>query len=257
MYPVAPVRKIRIAAVYHSALVVRDTLIDFFADLSQARGEFLVHDDGLRSRGYSYAEVARAARGFAARLDRLGLRKSDKVVFWSENRPEWIVAFWACLLRGIVVVPIDYRASPDFLARVSRIVGAGLVLVGQDVPPCTMPIGAPVWKLHELEWSAGHEAIPDVAITRDDVVEIIFTSGATADPKGVLITHRNVLANIVPVEREILKYRKWGKPFFPLRFLNLLPLSHMFGQAMATFIPPMLPGVVVFIRGYNPTEIVT
>src|SRR5205814_3625622 len=66
----------------------------------------------------------------------------------------------------------------------------------------------------------------------------------------------NVLANIVPVEREIVRYRKWGKPFFPLRFLNLLPLSHMFGQAMATFIPPILPGVVVFMRGYNPGEIV-
>src|SRR5206468_244316 len=44
--------------------------------------------------------------------------------------------------------------------------------------------------------------------------------------------------------------------FFPLRFLNLLPLSHMFGQAMATFVPPMLPGVVVFMRGYNPSGIV-
>src|SRR5262249_49143061 len=85
----------------------------------------------------------------------------------------------------------------------------------------------------------------------------IFTSGATAEPKGVVITHRNVLANIVPIEREVLKYRKWGRPFFPLRFLNLLPLSHMFGQAMATFIPPMLPGTCVFMRGYNPAEIVT
>src|SRR5439155_26388034 len=91
----------------------------------------------------------------------------------------------------------------------------------------------------------------------DDIAEIIFTSGATADPKGVIITHRNVLANIVPVEREVVKYRKWAKPFAPIRFLNLLPLSHMFGQAMATFIPPMLPGLVVFMRGYNPVDIVT
>ena len=105
--------------------MVRDTLIDFFGDLSRARGEFLVYDDGFRSRGYSYADVARAARGFAARLDALGLRKGDKIVFWSENRPEWIVAFWGCLLCGVVVVPIDYRASPDFLRRVSGLVDFG------------------------------------------------------------------------------------------------------------------------------------
>jgi long-chain acyl-CoA synthetase len=96
-----------------------------------------------------------------------------------------------------------------------------------------------------------------VAITRDTTAEIIFTSGATAEPKGVVITHRNVLANIVPVEKEVLKYRKWARPFHPIRFLNLLPLSHMFGQAMATFVPPMLGGVVVFMRGYNPVDIVS
>jgi long-chain acyl-CoA synthetase len=238
--------------------VVRGTLIDFFGDLAHARGEFLIYDDGFRSRSYSYADVARAARGFSARLYALGLRKGDKVVFWSENRPEWVVAFWGCLLGGVVVVPIDYRASPDFLARVSRLVAAKLVLIGQDVPPSTAAIDAPIWKLHELEWHTGEApAAPGAVVERDDVAEIIFTSGATAEPKGVIITHRNVLANIVPIEREILKYRKWSKPFFPLRFLNLLPLSHMFGQAMATFIPPMLPGVVVFMRGYNPVEIVT
>jgi len=251
--------------------VPRDTLIDFFRDLARAPGDFLVYDDGFRSHTVTYEAVGRAARGFAARLREAGLREGDKVVFWSENRPEWIVAFWGCLLGGVIVVPIDYRASPEFLARVGRIVSAKLVLVGQDVPilhegPHGSPEGgphvasgevasvdAPVWKLHEIGWSDGKP--PDVAITKDDIAEIIFTSGATAEPKGVLITHRNVLANIVPVEREVLKYRKWGRPFFPIRFLNLLPLSHMFGQAMATFVPPMLPGVVVFMRGYNPSDI--
>jgi long-chain acyl-CoA synthetase len=234
--------------------VPRDTLIDFFRDLAAARGAFLVYDDGFRSRRHTYVEVGRAARGFAARLHALGLRKGDKVVVWCENRPEWIVAFWGCLLCGVVVVPIDYRASPDFLARVAGIVAAKLVLIGQDVPTLAAPIGAPVWKLHEMDWTDG--PAPDVPIARDDVAEIIFTSGATADPKGVMITHRNVLANIVPVEHEILKYRRWAAPFLPLRFLNILPLSHMFGQAMATFIPPMLSGQVIFIRGYNPAEII-
>jgi len=179
--------------------VVRDTLIDFFGDLSHARGEFLVHDDGFRSRSHSYADVTRAARGFAAALHARGLHKGDTVVFWCENRPEWIVAFWGCLLRGVVVVPIDYRASPDFLARVARIVAAKLVLIGQDVPPFTSPMTAPVLKLHELDWHVDPPPPPPEPIARDDVAEIIFTSGATAEPKGVVITHRNVLANIVPV----------------------------------------------------------
>jgi len=236
--------------------VARDTLIDFLADLSHARGIFLTYDDGYRSRAHTYAEVAAAARAFAARLQASGVRKGDALVFWSENRPEWIVAFWGCLIAGAVVVPIDYRAAAEFLERVCRIVTAKIVLVGQDVPPVDESrIGMPIWKLHELDWSPNAGAPAPVAIARDDVAEIIFTSGATAEPKGVVITHGNVLANVVPVEREILKYRKWGKPFFPLRFLNLLPLSHMFGQAMATFIPPVLPGEVIFMRSYNPADI--
>jgi long-chain acyl-CoA synthetase len=241
--------------------VTRETLIDFFDDLSRARGEFLIHDDGFRSRRYTYEQVGRAAHGFARRLNEAGLVKGEKVVFWSENRPEWIVAFWGCLLTGVVVVPVDYRASPEFLTRVMAIVSAKLVLVGQDVPPIHFQNTARIWHLDQLDWGdlAQSPNVPHSRrlekIGRDDVAEIIFTSGATADPKGVVITHRNILANIVPVEREVVKYRKWGRPFFPLRFLNLLPLSHMFGQAMATFVPPMLPGTVVFIRGYNPVDI--
>ena len=72
----------------------------------------------------------------------------------------------------------------------------------------------------------------------------------------MVITHRNILANIVPIEREIAKYQRYARPFKPLRFLNLLPLSHMFGQSMATFIPPMLGGQVVFMRSYAPQDII-
>ena len=231
----------------------RDTLIDYFDDLARAKGQFLLYDDGFRARSHSYAEVACAARGFAARLRDAGVQQGDKVVFWSENRPEWIAAFWGCLLGGVVVVPVDYRASADFMARIAGRVGARLVLVGEDVPPPPEMNDVRIWKLHELDWRDGTS--PAVTIGRDDVAEIIFTSGATGEPKGVVITHRNVLANIVPVEREVRKYRTWARPMFPLRFLDLLPLSHMFGQAMATFIPPMLPGTVIFMRGYNPADI--
>jgi long-chain acyl-CoA synthetase len=236
----------------------RDTLLDFFEDLAALRGEFLVYDAGFRPRTYSYRETAEAARGFAAQLQAVGIAKGDKVLFWSENRPEWIIALWGCLLNGSIAVPIDYRASEEFLSSVARTVKARLLLLGDDVGEVQgsgFGVQGSTWKLSEIDWNA-QTAFRPVAVSRDDVAEIIFTSGATAQPKGVILTHRNLLANIVPVEREVLKYKKYGRPFFPLRFLNLLPLSHMFGQAMATFVPPMLAATVVFIRGYNPHEIV-
>jgi long-chain acyl-CoA synthetase len=232
--------------------MARRTLIDFFEDLSRIDREFLAYDDGYRTWSYTYRDTTDRARAFAASLHAAGITKGQHVVIWSENRPEWIVALWGCLLRGVVLVPIDYRASADFLGKVAAIVDARAILTGDTVPDV-----ANAWKLSGLEGARRAPDGPAVDVGPDDVAEVIFTSGATAEPKGVVLTHRNILANIIPIEREIAKYRKYATPFLPIRFLNLLPLSHMFGQAMATFVPPLLEGMVVFARTFSPDEIVS
>ncbi|MGA2880903.1 MAG: AMP-binding protein [Bryobacteraceae bacterium] len=219
----------------------RDTLLDFFDDFAGLNDEFLIYDDGFHARHYRYREIAERARAFAAKLREAGIGRDEKIILYGENRPEWIVALWGCLLEGVIAVPIDYRSSREFVERIQTIVGARMVLTGDE---------AGMYDGH-----AAAESAQAVRITKDQTAEIIFTSGATAEPKGVIITHRNILANIVPVEGEVKKYLRYARPFAPIRFLNLLPLSHMFGQAMATFIPPMLPGVVVFMRGFSPNEI--
>ena len=236
----------------------RDTLIDFFRDLTAIRADFLVYDDGYRRRRYTYAEVGRAARGFTQKLNTLGLQKSDTVIFWGENRPEWLACYWGCLIAGIVVVPIDFRSSAAFVAEVRTLVHARLVLSGDAAQFSLDGIdlgGAARWRFSDLDWHADGP-MPSITASRDDIIQIIFTSGATSAPKGVVIRHRNVLANIVPVEHEIAKYRRYMRPFLPLRFLNLLPLSHMFGQSMATTIPPMVRGTVVFTNSLNPHDLV-
>ena len=177
-----------------------------------------MYDDGYRRRSYTYEDVGRAARGFAAKLRAAGLRKGDKVVFWGENRPEWLACYWGCLISGIIVVPIDYRSSAEF--------------VGQSAGPRPRPGrphrgrrashsprsrdfgGAAQWRFADFDWQSDGP-MPGVEVSRDDIMQIIFTSGATAEPKGVVIRHRNVLANIVPVEREVLKYRRYAPAVSP------------------------------------------
>jgi len=238
--------------------VRRDTLVDFFQDLTAIQGDFLVYDDGYRRRVHTYAETGRAARAFAAKLAAAGLRKGDKVVFWGENRPEWVVCYWGCLIAGIIVVPIDYRSSAEFLLKVGRQVEARLLLVGDDVDDASGQARSgfqSVWRFADLDWT-GDAPMPQAGVSRDDIIQIIFTSGATAEPKGVLIRHRNILANIVPVEREVMKYRKYAVPFHPLRFLNLLPLSHVFGQFLGIFVPQLMGAIVLFHDTLNPSEVV-
>ena len=101
--------------------------------LEKRRGEFLIYDDGYRVRRHSYADVTRAARGFAARMAAHGVAKGDKVLLWGENCPEWIACYWGIQLLGAIAVPIDYRSSLDFATRIRDIVQARLVLAGDDV----------------------------------------------------------------------------------------------------------------------------
>src|SRR5208282_6679568 len=94
-------------------------------------------------------------------------------------------------------------------------------------------------------------------IRSDDILQIVFTSGTTAEPKGVVITHGNVLANIAPLEREMQAYLKYERWVHPVRFLTLLPLSHVFGQFLGMFLPPILGGTVIFQEELKPSEIVS
>lgn len=227
------------------------SLAAFFELWRKNPGRFLCYEGDIGVRRFAYAEAGGAAVAFARQLRDAGIAKGERIVFWGENRPEWVVALWGAVLEGVIVVPVDFRSSATIAGKIAGIVQARALLIGEGMQaPEGLP--CPVWPLRDIHNSDFSETFSPAP--PGDLAEILFTSGATGEPKGVTITHRNILANLKPIDEGIAKYRKYMGPFAPIRFLNLLPLSHMFGQTMAAFIPPMIAGEVYFTGGYNPRD---
>lgn len=212
---------------------------------------------GYRMESFSYRWIADEANRLARELEGRNIRKGDAVLLWGENSAEWLVVFLGCLLCGAVIVPIDHASTPAFASRVAQEVNAKLVFRSHSLEQCALPVPCVVLEsLFELLRQRDASAYPSPALSREDTLEIIFTSGTTAEPRGVVISHGNVLANIEPLEHEIQKYLRYERLFHPIRFLNLLPLSHVFGQMLGLFIPPLLGGTVVSIDSLKPYELV-
>jgi len=237
----------------------RQTVLSYLDDyLRRGKATMIVRLRGSRRVRWSYRRVVHAARQFARELEARGVARGERVLLCGENSPEWVAAFWGCLLRGAVVVPLDKESSPEFVSSVLRQTDAKMSLIGSDVDALEH-LETPLLFLDKLEASVAHhsdEPYRVEGIDGDALVEIIFTSGTTQTPKGVLLTHRNLLANLQPLEAEIGKYIKWERPFHPIRFLDLIPLSHVFGQFMGIFVPQLLGGEVHFQDSLKPAEIV-
>jgi long-chain acyl-CoA synthetase len=220
------------------------TLLEDFR--KHGNGTAIVTYRGNRRSVSSYRDLAELAERFAAELMRREIGIGERVVLWGQNSVEWVGAFFGCVMRGVIAVPLDAAGSEDFAKRViaetsPRLVAGDAVLLGQ-LGPETARLG-----FEEFATALGRpNAQIEPGLNLDTPLQILFTSGTTAEPKGIVHTHRNVLASLAPIEREMQKYLKYERIFHPLRFLHTLPLSHVFGQFMGLWIPPLLGAEVHF-----------
>ncbi len=212
---------------------------------------------GNRRYATSYAELAHLTGRFSSELARRGIVPGDRVVLWGENSAEWIAAFFGCLLRGVIAVPLDLAGSSAFAARVVADVAPRMV-VGDPTLLRILPESQPLLVFPDFQASLPVEPLfaVDAAVTDQSPLQIIFTSGTTSEPKGIVHSHRNVLASVAPIEREMQKYLKYERWVHPLRFLHSLPLSHVFGQFMGLWVPALLAAEVHFESQLEPARLI-
>jgi len=239
---------------------MRASLLDTLDDFERWGDDHAyVFPRGYRRERWSYRRVAAVAYQFARELEARNIGRGDAVLLWSPSCAEWVAAFLGCALCGVIAVPVDDAASADFAQRISAQVRTKLVLCPRERTPL-FENGEGIATIDPTDFAgviARHssERFRPATIQPSDTLEIVFTSGTTAEPKGVVLTHANVAGNIAPIETEIKKYMKYERLVHPIRFLNLLPLSHVFGQFLGIFLPPLLGGTVIFENTFNPTEI--
>ena len=219
---------------------MRDHLATLLDDFRRyGREAAVVRHQGNRRRITTYGEIASLAGRFAGLLVERGIGPGDRVLLWAENSAEWIAAFHGCLLRGVLAVPLDANGTADFAARVAADVKPKLA-VGDALLLSRFPGELP--KLTFEDWLAvlpAEEAGPVPGLSAETPLQILFTSGTTGDPKGIVLTHGNVLASVGPIEDASQPYMRYERLIHPLRILHTLPLSHVFGQTMGLWVPPI------------------
>ncbi len=227
---------------------IRTSLASLIADFDRHPKDIAVISKlGLRRHATTYAELSSLTGRFAAELERRGIRKGDRVLLWGENGAPWIAAFFGCVLRGVVAVPIDAHGSAAFAEKVREDVQPRLVAgSGEHIAGLDPETPALAFEDFESVLPERGDTTPAADLSERDTLQIIFTSGTTGDPKGVVHTHHNVLASLRPIESEMQHYLKYERIFHPLRFLHTLPLSHVFGQFMGLWIPALLGAELFF-----------
>ena len=202
---------------------------------------------GVRTVKYDYSELERRAHAFARLASEKGVTPGDRVIIWAPNQPDWVAAMFGMFVAGAVVVPLDVRSSRDFVERVVAQTEPALAFAGHQQSPVLRELEIAAVELETVRLDVNGKATP-APIGPDTLAQIIFTSGTTGDPKGVMLSHGNIASNV-----------QAGLAVIPFtqstRLLSLLPLSHMFEQIGGCFAPISVGAAVCYPTSRQPASL--
>ena len=241
------------------------TLLDLLARGVERYGDrpalALRRDDGS-TESWTFRELDERARVAAWRLRALDLEPGDRILTWAPSEPALAAAYYGAMYARLVLVPLDLRMSVDAVETVVSASGARHLILGtgRDAPdprdaglehfpttilddlvalPADGDPGFPEdWQARQAAWEPP---------TADETFELVFTSGTTGTPKGVMLTHDNVVASIESFHRIV--------PPMEHRIVSLLPLSHLLEQAVGLYYALDVGADILYVRSRNPRVI--
>jgi long-chain acyl-CoA synthetase len=174
--------------------------------------------EGGNMASITYQELQEKVRRFAGYLQGQQFHKGDRIMIWSASRINWMIAFLGALLAGLVVVPLDINNREDFLIKIAETTEAKALITTEKQYRGLKQVRVPFINIETLPEGPLNTA---TEITGDDLAELVFTSGTTGQPKGVMLSHNNIASNAIAAVSVVNILESD-------RALSILPLSHMF-----------------------------
>lgn len=208
-------------------------------------------ENGMRT--FTFSEIYDYITRFASYLGKQGFGKGDHIALLSENRPEWGISFFAASWIGAVLIPLDARANLENHKFIIEYSSAKAIIVSEQYMSNAKTIKENCPTLDSIISMEDIDEIvrrhdPELSgqrVTQDDVCEILFTSGTTGLPKGVVLTHGNIMSNV----EDIYSFLEIGPQDTAF---SVLPIHHCYectGGLLSTF----YAGVRVhYARGLKP-----
>ena len=188
---------------------------------------------GFRTLNLTYKELYDLSKKVALFLKDHGVKKGDNVVLLAPNSPYWVAVFFGTLMRGAHIVPLNVQSTRDFVLRALKQTGARVFfkyqLFKNSLPKNITVVDTDFLDEIVADYKPSH--YKPVKIKEDDVAEILYTSGTTGMPKGVMLAHKNIGSNVETVASLIHPERDRD------RLLSILPLSHILEQTIGLLLP--------------------